>query len=904
MAASLAGAGWWTAQKSAELFMGALASIPRQVHTNAKVLAGLTSALLQGLVNRYNGLVIEDGTLWIVNPSEMWMRNPKFRYAAVDLRSDESYDKSVAFHPSVDLEMILGLDAKLAKDLEKPEGAGEPTSYLPKLLQILFLTPFKSDQVCTRLDFSPASNFTELNLQSVVDLCKKMNEMREVGKEVSTDLKALLLPKKTVATVKERAAGSEGKSEGKSAVVESRKKYSVYHTVRYSSTKVDESKKKETMIEASAKMRFLGYTSSFYLSGDNLTNYKEDEQSSPYYDVAVYRAHYSPPERDEGLYDVRYGEDVRANPQLYESWNGVASSTVVLEKAGIKDPHRFTPAEIADLAFGGPEGILVLQKKYPYHSGKYKTWQGCLSFPNNNVTADLFQKPLPYQGFNFSGNDYYYYASFPSKSKILVQVLRRYGTSHYVSDAYLFVRPSLHGIVTKFKTNKLRAALSPDYFSHLNFQKDSTESSEAAIGSNFSLAVHKMFCHPDPPLCLPSPCEVPSPPSSCVKIVDPPCPSVQSDAFAKLRRYFPESFYKLFCDEVREQAKLECCEGHPANPIGKKHGHFFVPDGKEELRMTVAARERAESTCESFMLGATPQGLELRKKMNYEPLMLISPSFLKKGKKLFKKAVRSIKRAPVVAKKVVRKLKAGEPVRLGRTKYTVAIKKVPLPPPKNLPPAALETHESREETKRMLQEAKLADNAAKEAHKKALEEARRQRKVEKLEAKLEKSRSKLAPAPSAFPPPPVHTEEEVAALHPASEPPPPLPSGEIVEEHNPVGGKQFEGRCFVNKCDQAATVGCAQCKKKHFCSDAHMMKSYCKTGKFCPGPKIQKNQDQEPVGPGFAKTMHEFKHHTLHSGSKTGPVVTNRKQAIAIAYSEMRKAGHADGSGNRSHKRK
>lgn len=38
------------------------------------------------------------------------------------------------------------------------------------------------------------------------------------------------------------------------------------------------------------------------------------------------------------------------------------------------------------------------------------------------------------------------------------------------------------------------------------------------------------------------------------------------------------------------------------------------------------------------------------------------------------------------------------------------------------------------------------------------------------------------------------------------------------------------------------------------------------------------------------KVMHEYKHGTLHSGSKKGPKVTNRKQAVAIAMSEARKA--------------
>lgn len=34
------------------------------------------------------------------------------------------------------------------------------------------------------------------------------------------------------------------------------------------------------------------------------------------------------------------------------------------------------------------------------------------------------------------------------------------------------------------------------------------------------------------------------------------------------------------------------------------------------------------------------------------------------------------------------------------------------------------------------------------------------------------------------------------------------------------------------------------------------------------------------------KVMHEFKHGALHSGSKSGPEVTDRQQAIAIALSE------------------
>jgi len=44
------------------------------------------------------------------------------------------------------------------------------------------------------------------------------------------------------------------------------------------------------------------------------------------------------------------------------------------------------------------------------------------------------------------------------------------------------------------------------------------------------------------------------------------------------------------------------------------------------------------------------------------------------------------------------------------------------------------------------------------------------------------------------------------------------------------------------------------------------------------------------------KVMHEFKKGVLHSGSKKGPKVSNKKQAVAIAISEptsgeARKAG-------------
>jgi hypothetical protein len=39
----------------------------------------------------------------------------------------------------------------------------------------------------------------------------------------------------------------------------------------------------------------------------------------------------------------------------------------------------------------------------------------------------------------------------------------------------------------------------------------------------------------------------------------------------------------------------------------------------------------------------------------------------------------------------------------------------------------------------------------------------------------------------------------------------------------------------------------------------------------------------------FQRVMNEFRGHKLHSGSKKGKLVTNSKQALAIAYSEQRR---------------
>ncbi len=64
--------------------------------------------------------------------------------------------------------------------------------------------------------------------------------------------------------------------------------------------------------------------------------------------------------------------------------------------------------------------------------------------------------------------------------------------------------------------------------------------------------------------------------------------------------------------------------------------------------------------------------------------------------------------------------------------------------------------------------------------------------------------------------------------------------------------------------------------KKEAAEDVELIKSMGKKKKR--GGKVQ-------------KVMEEFKEGTLHSGSKKGPKVTSRKQAIAIGLSEARAAG-------------
>jgi hypothetical protein len=53
--------------------------------------------------------------------------------------------------------------------------------------------------------------------------------------------------------------------------------------------------------------------------------------------------------------------------------------------------------------------------------------------------------------------------------------------------------------------------------------------------------------------------------------------------------------------------------------------------------------------------------------------------------------------------------------------------------------------------------------------------------------------------------------------------------------------------------------------------------------------------------PGMKGTMKEYKDKTLHSGSKSGPIVKSRAQAIAIGMSEERKEHKKNNSNRHAH---
>lgn len=95
--------------------------------------------------------------------------------------------------------------------------------------------------------------------------------------------------------------------------------------------------------------------------------------------------------------------------------------------------------------------------------------------------------------------------------------------------------------------------------------------------------------------------------------------------------------------------------------------------------------------------------------------------------------------------------------------------------------------------------------------------------------------------------------------------------------------------CCANCLQRDATVQCGHgCESAFYCGQECASAHYETHAMECIGraarARFGKRGDAK-----VHKVMHEYKEGHLHSGSKKGPIVTNRKQAVAIALAEARR---------------
>jgi len=76
--------------------------------------------------------------------------------------------------------------------------------------------------------------------------------------------------------------------------------------------------------------------------------------------------------------------------------------------------------------------------------------------------------------------------------------------------------------------------------------------------------------------------------------------------------------------------------------------------------------------------------------------------------------------------------------------------------------------------------------------------------------------------------------------------------------------------------------------KKEANEDREMIKSFSKPVKKAAKRVVKDRKDEGKSK--MDKVLHEFKEKELHMGSKKGPLVKKKSQALAIGYSESRRA--------------
>ncbi len=94
---------------------------------------------------------------------------------------------------------------------------------------------------------------------------------------------------------------------------------------------------------------------------------------------------------------------------------------------------------------------------------------------------------------------------------------------------------------------------------------------------------------------------------------------------------------------------------------------------------------------------------------------------------------------------------------------------------------------------------------------------------------------------------------------------------------------QFTEPC--HNCESPARLICSECLDAAYCDESCQSAHFDRHEMECIGKRATRGKRAAKR----AKVMREFQKGKLHSGSKTGPIVTNPKQAVAIAYSEAKR---------------
>lgn len=440
--------------------------------------------------------------LWYVQPGDRWMNKPEFTDSTGRkfIEATVPYDRDISLHLAIDVDLLT--EANLSQlSLNASSTTNLPTrDFMPSEVRVFSFGYGNHEGSCVETVLRPSRDFPDLSvafpgfliprLENLMPANKRINrrgivEVDETGANiVSPDWAWLVSKKKSTSGTKMRA----------------QRDYDIYYTMQYYSG--NEQMADNGPLEPSTKterLRFAGYIPKSALSGTFIATHDgmSARSASAKYDVAMYHARFEP--SDQGLlFNAFYpsGANDGRNSAVdldasnaAKNWNGVFGTLTTVKVAGETKNRgfKFTSQELANLATRRPEGLSILRKKYPYIPGVSRSKYITLSFASNNKPQNTFLHSyevlqtqggasLPQDSNNLKGARYY--SSFPSESQIVVHVVRKVPSdllytltgdtsnpAYYVSEVYLFVKPSLHNVARKLKSTLLSHRTVPNTFS-------------------------------------------------------------------------------------------------------------------------------------------------------------------------------------------------------------------------------------------------------------------------------------------------------------------------------------------------------------------------------------------------------------------------------------------------------